>query len=476
MPEATKRRSFVWRFGLLLVLVQTVTAVGWWWFVVARVPRDVWADRLHSFSIVTALGVGVVACVAVLGLGRIRREMAQISEGAARLASGDLKHRIRVPASEELATLAVSLNGVAQQMSSQIAQLRSQRNEQQAILQSMDGGVIALDGHQRILSLNRAAEDLLELSGRPARGRLLQEVVRQPGLNRFVARAMTDQRGGMDEFELEGTPARRARATSSPLRDAEGQRVGTLVVLDDVTELRRLESLRSDFAANVSHELRTPITNIKGYIETLLETGMQDPEQSGQFLSVVHRNAERLGAIIDDMLTLTKLERPEESEDLDTHRTLIADVVESARLQHEAGARTKGVRVSVEVPDGLCGMINGPLVEQAITNLLSNAIRYSPPGTDVRISAATIEGTDGRPEVEITVEDEGPGIPREHLSRVFERFYRVDKARSRELGGTGLGLAIVKHIALLHRGRVDVESTLGRGSVFKLVVPAAMAG
>ncbi len=473
---STRKRSFIWRFGLLLLGVQVLVAAVWWGVAASMFQRAGLERSVNGLAILAAVGVGAVALVAVYGLARMRAEMSRISEGAARLASGDLKHRVEAPSSEELGSLAASLNEVALQMSSQIAQLQVQRNEQRAILQSIDGAVIALDLQQRILSLNRAAEEMLELSGRPARGRLLQEVVRQPGLNQFVAAAMGASGvapGSVDEFELSGTPTRQVRATSGPLRDAEGKSIGTVIVLDDVTHLRRLEAVRTDFAANVSHELRTPITNIKGYVETLMETGLADPEQAMQFLSVIHRNSDRLSAIIDDMLTLTKLERPEEFDDLDTQRTSVAEIVEAACAQHEPSAKAKGVRLDAEVPADLLAQVNPPLIEQALSNLLSNAIRYSPGGTRVLVKAWAADGNAG-PEALISVEDEGPGIPPEHLSRVFERFYRVDKARSRELGGTGLGLAIVKHIAMLHRGRVDVESSLGRGSTFKLVVPGSL--
>ncbi|HVZ94199.1 MAG TPA: ATP-binding protein [Phycisphaerales bacterium] len=472
MPHR-RQRSLVWKFGLALLAVQVAVSIGWWWYVFAVLPRDVRDDRLPSLFIAGAAGIGVVAVVAVLGLSKFRRDIMRISEGAARLASGELENRIIPPSNEELASLAESLNHVSDRLSDQIAQLRTQRNEQQAILQSIDGGVIALDLQHRILSLNRAAEDMLDLAGRTARGRLLQEVARQPDLNAFVAAATEDVRGAPDEFDLIGVRPRRVHATSGPLRDAEGERVGTVIVLDDVTQLRRLESVRTDFAANVSHELRTPITNIKGYVETLLETEPSDPAQVREFLSVVHRNAERLGAIIDDMLMLTKLEHPEDGEALETQPTPVWPVVEAACMQHEAAAIARQIQLEVSVPDLPAALINGPLIEQAISNLLSNAIRYSPEGSVVRVSAESARGEDGSPEVVISVADNGPGIPPQHLSRVFERFYRVDKARSREAGGTGLGLAIVKHIANLHRGRIEVDSTVGRGSTFQLIVPAA---
>lgn len=463
--------SFLIRFTLGLLAAQVVAAAAWWWATLSIPTGAGIESRVRLVMVVGAAGVGFVLLVGVGLAARLRSEVERISRGAAKLASGDLTHRIEPPVTRELVSLARSLNDLSRRLSGQIAQLQAQRNEQLAIMQSMDGAVIALDLDQRVLSVNRAAEEMLDLAGRPARGRLLQEVTRQPELNRFVAAAMQEPRIVPDEFDLIGTPARRVRATGGWLRDAEGRRVGTVVVLDDVTALRRLEAVRTDFAANVSHELRTPITNIKGYVETLMEMDGADPAQTKQFLGVIHRNAERLSAIIDDMLTLTKLERPEEYEALDTSRASVAEVVAAACQQHEPEAKARQVRLDIDVPQNLVAQINAPLVEQAISNLLSNAIRYSPVGASVRVAAARSEGSDGRPEVVVSVEDNGPGIAAEHLSRVFERFYRVDKSRSREVGGTGLGLAIVKHIALLHRGRVEVNSEPGRGSTFRLVLP-----
>lgn len=425
---------------------------------------------------------GVAMLLVTVGLVYIvsrafSRTVSSLAEQASQLASEVGDGRIDKPSASELAPLAKALNELAAQLHDRINQLQAQQHEQEAILQSMNSGVIALDLNQRILRMNRAAEGLLGAGGdaatsapqeqpRSRTGKLLQEVVRSDELNHYVDAVMRDDVRGAVEFRLRKHPELIVQATSSPLTDASNRRVGLLIVLNDVTPLRRLESLRSDFAANVSHELRTPITSIKGYVETLLEVGVQDAEQARGFLDIIKRNSDRLAAIVEDILSLAWLEQPGTRQALEREVTQIVPVLESVAAQFEDAAQAKRITLTVHAPPELAAPMNRQLIEQALANYVSNAIKYSPPETTVTITA---EASDEW--VSVVVRDEGPGIAREHLPRVFERFYRVDKARSRELGGTGLGLAIVKHIALVHGGRVDVQSALGNGSEFRLILP-----
>jgi two-component system phosphate regulon sensor histidine kinase PhoR len=237
-------------------------------------------------------------------------------------------------------------------------------------------------------------------------------------------------------------------------------------VLHDVTELRRLENVRREFVANVSHELRTPVTAIKGFVETLREGALDDRPRAERFLDIVARHADRLQAIIEDLLSLSRLEQEEEASELLCVETALVDVLHAAIQDCAVKAEAAQIEVSVACKPQLHAYINAPLIEQAVVNLLDNAIKYSKTGSTVWIEAAQ----DG-PEILIAVRDQGVGIPQQHLPRLFERFYRVDKARSRDHGGTGLGLAIVKHIALAHGGRVAVTSAVGKGSTFTLHLP-----
>jgi two-component system phosphate regulon sensor histidine kinase PhoR len=243
---------------------------------------------------------------------------------------------------------------------------------------------------------------------------------------------------------------------------------GTLFVVHDVTRVKKLENVRRDFVANVSHELRTPITSIKGFVETLDDGALEDPELSRKFLGIIGRQAERLNTILNDLLTLAKLEAGEDGAQVETERKNVRDLVRVALEDCARRAEEKEMQLRVDVADDLFIHANSSLVEQALVNLVDNAIKYSESGGSVWVEARN-EG----PLVEIRVVDNGPGIERSHLARLFERFYRIDQGRSRQLGGTGLGLAIVKHIAQVHGGRVGVTSVEGEGSTFSIFLRRA---
>jgi two-component system phosphate regulon sensor histidine kinase PhoR len=236
--------------------------------------------------------------------------------------------------------------------------------------------------------------------------------------------------------------------------------------LNDVTRLRRLENIRRDFVANVSHELKTPVTAIKGSVETLLDGALQKPEDARRFLEIVTRQADRLNAIIDDLLSLSRIEQEAERHEIPLQRSHLNEVLRGAVQACEVGAAAKSIRIGLSCPEPLLARINPPLLEQAIVNLIDNAVKYSRPESEVRVEARPENG-----EILILVRDHGCGIGKEHLPRLFERFYRVDKARSRKEGGTGLGLAIVKHIVQAHAGTVTVASVPGEGSTFTIHLP-----
>jgi len=236
-----------------------------------------------------------------------------------------------------------------------------------------------------------------------------------------------------------------------------------LIVVHDVTRLRKLENARRDFVANVSHELKTPVTSIKGFVETLVEGAIQDPEHAVEFLKIIGRQADRLGAIIEDLLSLSRIEQETEQGKIHLVGRKIKGILRAAIQACTSRAEEKEISVGLDCSDDLRARVNGPLLEQALINLIDNAVKYSGPGSAVQVAAGMENG-----QVVVKVVDQGVGIPKEHLPRLFERFYRVDPSRSRKVGGTGLGLAIVKHIAQAHGGKVAVESTPGQGSAFSL--------
>jgi two-component system phosphate regulon sensor histidine kinase PhoR len=424
--------------------------------------------RLYWQIGLSAVVVALLAALIGLLLSRaISRQMRLVEEGAERFAKGDFASRLPVPRIEEFAVVAESVNEMADELDEQIRGLTRERNEREAVLASMVEGVVAVDVDERVITVNEAAAHLLGAGRADAVGSSIQEVVRNPELQRVVAETLLGE--GPVEAELVlrvGAEDRILQANGTLLRgESSGSVAGAVVVLNDVTRLKRLEAVRRDFVANVSHELKTPVTSIKGFTETLLDGAGDDPEARERFLRIVAGQADRLNSIISDLLALSTLEA-DRAGGAPLQEAEVCDVVHVAVEVCGVKAEGKGIRLDVACPESVSASINPPLLEQAVVNLVDNAIKYSPEGSTVLI------GLEARPsQVVITVRDQGPGIAREHLPRLFERFYRVDEARSRDLGGTGLGLAIVKHIAQLHGGRVGVDSRVGAGSVFSLYLP-----
>ena len=359
--------------------------------------------------------------------------------------------------------------------------LVARSNKLEATLSSMVEGVLAVDMEQRLISLNEAAGKLLNIRPERAAGRHIDEVIASPPLRDLVCRTLESEQPIQADIELSAARGQGEGAEPSPrmfqaqgavLHDTDGRRVGTLVVLHDVTRLRRLEVVRRDFVSNASHEIKTPVAAIKAAAETLLDTG-GDPEAVQQFLPVIARQADRLQNIVEDLLALARIEQDTEHSRIRREVRSITKLLASAAENCATRATHRGSRIVIDCADDLEAAVNETLLEQAVINLLDNAIKYSPPGATVYASGSSggAGSPGGRGEVVIAVRDEGPGIAAEHLPRVFERFYRTDKARGRDLGGTGLGLAIVKHIAIAHGGRVTVSSALGEGSTFRIHIP-----
>ena len=413
--------------------------------------------------------VAVALAAAVIGWfvsSRISRPMHEVRDGAARFAAGDFGGKLAVPRTEEFAAVAESLNTMAEQLDEKIRAITRERNEREAVLASMVEGVVAVDPEGRVIALNDAAARLLQLDATDVRGRAIEEVARDPELQRVIADALAGQ--APTETDLTaylGHEERFLQAHGARLH-AGDEGVGALVVLNDVTRLRRLEAVRRDFVANVSHELKTPVTSIKGFVETLLDGALDDPDVAPRFLRIIAGQADRLNSIIEDLLALSSLEGANDGLGPPLLEAALGDVLHAAADVCAPRAEARRARIVVDAPGELMVRMNPALLEQAVVNLIDNAVKYGPEGGTVRVGADTLAG-----EPVVSVADEGPGIPREHLPRLFERFYRIDKARSRDMGGTGLGLAIVKHIAQVHGGRVTVESAVGGGSVFRLHLP-----
>jgi len=343
---------------------------------------------------------------------------------------------------------------------------QQQRIDEAAILSTMVEGVIVVDGEERIVRMNNAARLALAPNIADPTGRLIQEVVRNAEIQKVVRQALGGQESIESEVVLFGEPDRYLRVYGRQLKTDSGQERRVLVVWNDISRLKHLETVRRDFVSNVSHELRTPITSIKGFVETLLDGAIEQPNEARRFVEIMGRQAERLESIFEDLLNLSRIEQGEESASIVLEHGDITEIARCAIENCEQKAEAKGIAVTLDGTRVLSPRINASLLEQAITNLVDNGITHTERGGRVTVTVGESES-----EYTIAVRDTGCGIEAAHLDRLFERFYRVDKARTRKAGGTGLGLAIVKHIAQVHHGRATVASTVGEGSVFTLLLP-----
>jgi two-component system phosphate regulon sensor histidine kinase PhoR len=394
------------------------------------------------------------------------RKLQALKQGAARLAQGELGHRLPIPDSEELAGLAESLNRMAAQLENRLQTVVSQRNQLEAVLSSMLEGVIAVSRDERIISINMAAARWFDIDPEKVRGRSIPEAIRNIALQKFVSRSFQSRTPLEEDVTVYRDGECTLNVKSAPLLDVGPEPLGMLIVFSDVTRLRRLEDVRRDFVANVSHEIKTPLTAIKGFVETLHQNIVETPEEAERFLGIISRHVDRLNAIIEDLLMLSRIENEGERGDIKRERTRLRDIFQNAVQICRPQAEEKHIGIELGGDDQLTTVVDPVLIEQAVVNLLDNALKYSDREKSVQIRARTVDR-----EIQIQVQDHGIGIEKKHLTRLFERFYRVDKARSRSLGGTGLGLAIVKHIAQAHGGHVTVESRLGEGSLFTIHLP-----
>ncbi len=417
------------------------------------------------------LGIGAIVALLALGVTfaisrQYGRKMQELKQGAARLAEGELAHRLAIPDSEELAGLAESLNRMAAQLESRLQTVVSQRNQLETVLSSMLEGVIAVSRDERILSVNQAAARWFDLDPEKVRDRSIPEAIRNLAIQKFITRSLKSRAPVEEDVTVYRNGERILNIKSAPLLDVGPEPIGMLIVFSDVTQLRRLEDMRREFVANVSHEIKTPLTAIKGFVETLHHNIVETPEEARRFLGIISKHVDRLNTIIEDLLMLSRIENEGERGDIQRENTRLRDIFQNAAQVCRPQADEKRIRIELAGDEELAAMVDPVLLEQAVVNLLDNAVKYSNPEKPVRVLARTADH-----EIQIQVQDHGIGIEKKHLPRLFERFYRVDKARSRALGGTGLGLAIVKHIAQAHGGHVTVESRLGEGSLFSIHLP-----
>ena len=419
-----------------------------------------------------AVAIAVAASAAIVGWRR-RAALAELSGGVEALGQGRPVRPVQTRVGGPVGRLARQFDEVAATLEGRIARLEQDRHQLRAVLSGMAEAVLAVDPRRRLVFANAGADRLFGLDGE-AVGRLVPELIRSPGVQQAVEATLTGpgphrgEIGVVDRGSSQQAPAERVLAVQgTPLPGNPPS--GAVLVFHDVTELRRLERMRQDFVANASHELKTPLASIKAYTETLLDWALTDEEVNVHFLNQIDEQADRLNRLILDLLSLARLESGQGA--FEHGPIALAAVVRRCAEAHRDRAEAQGLRFVLDLApaEGANAIVlaDEEALRQILDNLVDNAIKYTPEGGNVRVSCRL----DDDDRVALEVSDSGVGIPRDDLPRVFERFYRVDKARSRELGGTGLGLSIVKHMVQALDGQVSVASRVGVGSSFTVRLP-----
>ncbi len=440
----------------------------------AALPLTLIQQRISDSRKAIILGIGIVTLIALFfGFILARhfiRPLMEMTGLAEAMAAGDFSRRLKIRRRDEIGRLAKAFNRMAEKSQDRIETINTDRAKLNAILTGMVEGVVAVDRDEKVIHMNQAAASLLNTDSDRSLGKPIWEVTRL----RDLCKVLNDVRINDGEIKKNmnisyGVRERIVEMHAVSLKNGSGETVGSMVVLLDVSELRHLETVRRDFVTNASHELKTPITAIRALVETMIDDSEKMPEETRLlFLNKIANQALRLSAIIVDLMALSRFEL--QPDGVPTSVIDLSQVVKYSVQGLASAAESKGVTLDFVEPNVLLETISEEeILDQAVTNILDNAIKYTPRGGHVTVSLY-----ESGKEVVIEVEDTGIGIEPQDKERIFERFYRVDKARSRELGGTGLGLAIVRHIVMAHHGRIEVESRPGSGSTFRLIFPREM--
>lgn len=424
-------------------------------------PATAWALWILGSATI----VSTTSLLVSLVLDRKRRkDLREIGRVVQAMTQGDLEQRVRLTPRSQLGKLAMEVNCMAKHVRDQLKELSSKKTLMEIILSNMADGVLVTDIQTRIIMCNPAAEKILAFGAPRVTGQRIIEVFPSYQVEELVSKALEGEEA-FSEVKIYDPRLRVLKMKVSPLRAERDDVIGVVLVVDDVTKVRQLERVRREFTANVSHELRTPISAIQALAEALLEGASNDPRLSARFAKNIYQEIRRLADLIEDILYLSRLE----SEEIPLHKHLVSSRVmaEKAVERFRAQAKEKGIKLKVKIPPNISSVLaNEQYMAISLSNLLDNAIKYTPAGGTVCVVLEEREE-----EVSFRVSDTGVGIPTKELPRIFERFYRVDKARSHESGSTGLGLSIAKHAVEKHGGRIEVKSSLGKGSTFTVHLP-----
>jgi two-component system phosphate regulon sensor histidine kinase PhoR len=421
----------------------------------SEIRKAVLLGLIFALALAFVLG-SIIATQTIRPINR----MIQVSR---KFSEGDFSRRVLQSSKDEIGELATTLNKMAQGLEDKVKEIKVQNQKLAAIFNSMIEGIIVVDKSSSIISVNPTIEKIFNVSKKEVEGKIFLEAIRNNDISEVINSVLRNGRTLSVEINLVLPVRKIFEVNAAPIFDNSAVN-GCLVVIHDITEIRKLETIRSDFVANVSHELKTPLTSIKGFVETLLEGALDDKENNRNFLKIIHDHTERLNNLVDDLLSLSHLETKEITLNKKSFnlRSQLEEVISGFKSQ----LKKMGIDIKNELPASIPINADKDRIEQVLTNLIDNAIKFNKEKGSIRICAQEVNG-----KIKFSVEDSGIGIPEKDIPRIFERFYRVDKARSRELGGTGLGLSIVKHIVELHGGSVGVESTEGFGSKFWFILP-----
>ncbi len=425
-------------------------------------------DRMWRQIALAGLIIVLIAMgVAVLISYRISRPLERIRQSVKSLGAGEFYKKL--PSSEiyEVDVLAKTLNTMSDHLQVRIHTIQQQQEEQSALLSCMVESMLAVDEEKNLIRINKAAEELFRVKATPSLGKNIMEVIRNADLLELVRETLASCHPAEKEIYLPET-GKYLQGYGGVLYGPDKQRAGAVIVINDITRLRKMERMRRDFVTNISHELKTPITSILGYTETLRTEAEEEKSSKKNFLDIIYKQSTRLQAIVEDLLALSSIEDDTEKGRIELREKNVDLVLQNAMQACQTAATKKNIQLEITCAPNLKANINLALLQRAVGNLVDNAVKYSDPGSKVDII-----GEESEKEIAVHVRDQGPGIAEKHLTRLFERFYRIDEGRSRQLGGTGLGLALVKHIVIAHNGRVAVQSEYGKGSIFSIFLPKA---
>lgn len=430
-------------------------------------PVDTLQNTLHEVYIKVAIFGIITAFICTLLISLVTKKLVspleKLYRGAARYASGNFDKKLTIESTDEIGGVAEAVNKMGEQLQKNTKKIIRQAREEKAILKSMREGIIAVSSNMNLIKINKSALSLLNVS-EPEEKMPVTAVIRNPIIIDFIEKIINTKEFDQKDIVLYDSEEKLINIKGTPLVNENQELRGAVIVLNDVTRIRRLETMRKDFVANVSHEIRTPIAAIQGATETLDEGAIENKDDALFFLKMIKKNCRRLSTLIEDILALSKLDAGKRTEEF--RESNINEIVESAVSACRSAAKNKSITIKEECGEYINWSVNPSLIHQALVNLTTNSIKYSDNNTEVTVSAKV-----SNHQLVLTVKDQGFGIDAAEQERIFERFYRVDKSHSSKIEGTGLGLAIVKHIVASHNGKIDLESKLGEGSTFTLSFP-----